>query len=86
MIGNIESNGFSDCFREREHAIGCALACATREEASVHRQIHSGHKEKFKRFYEGALPVSACERATDCVLSFSKPIKDAVTFDVSNPV
>ena len=38
-LENIESNGVSDWFREREHVIGCVLTCALSEKASAHKKF-----------------------------------------------
>ena len=44
-LQNIENNGVSDWFREREHAIGSALTCTISKKALVNKQILSDSKE-----------------------------------------
>ena len=56
-LENIESNGVSDWFRKREHAIGCALTCAASKKTSLHRQILSGDKARVQLSHWRHIPV-----------------------------
>ena len=85
-LKNIESNAVFDLFREREHAIGCALTCAVIEKALVYRQILFNVKDsigiRVQENYSGEKKVFFLKRC--CLLLkrvFYLPISEAMLYN-----